>query len=744
MLTTLPSKDLKDLSLKMIRIRDLVSGLNRHGHLYFNLNSPEISDAEYDTLYDELVAIEIETGFILSNSPTQTVGATAVSSLQKVQHDIPLLSLDKTKDIADIAKFIGNRAALLMLKLDGLTTKLEYQGGHLLRASTRGDGNEGEEITHNVRTFLDVPLKIPYKGDLVITGETYMLDEDFRYIQATTVGSDGKPYKNSRNLAAGSARLLDASECAKRRIRFSAFGVQRGLDGTDEMEGLEVADFNSKDFLLRYLQKLGFKTAYYHKVEADKSANIGYAVEHLQSYAAKMGIPVDGLVVTYDDVAHSKSLGTTGSRYRDGIALKFEDDTTHTILRSVEWNVSRSGELSPVAVFDPVEIDGTEVERASLHNIRFIEGLALKIGDRITVSKRNMIIPHVESNLDADAPESADAPSISPSQCPCCSSQLIVAYNKDDDETYFCTNTMCFDRRLKGFEHFVSKKAMNITGLSVATLKKFMEAELLEKKSDIFNLHSHEATITSMAGFGKKAFDRLIEAIEAAKTTTMERFIIAMDIPQVGRHASAILCKAFNYDLDAIHTAGITLYGSPGYFSFTILDDFGDTLDLNIRKWFANEDNVKQWDMVAEIVEFKSPRITQSTPISTSNQATPNPSPQMTLTDPISNPNPEPNLFGEDFAVDVGVEGDGTINNTHNNDNPFMGKTIVATGSFENFNRDTLNEQIEALGAKAGSSVSKKTDYVVAGDKAGSKKAKAESLGIQILSEAEFMEMAGL
>jgi len=848
----------------IIKVRDLVAKLNRHNHLYFNESTPEITDNEYDKLFNELVTLEAETGLVLSNSPTQTVGAAIVSSLPTVQHDSPLLSLDKTKDIGEVVGFIGNRTVLIMLKLDGLTTKLEYRGGELFRASTRGDGHEGEEITHNVRTFLDVPLKIPYKGDLIVVGETYMLDEDFKHIQSTTVGSDGKPYKNSRNLAAGSARLLDAGECAKRRIRFSAFAVQDGgflRDGYGNRDsviaGINIntdasidtaisipvnIDTNSKDSILRYLQKLGFKVAYYHKTEANdeswldvssdvKNNSFKHVVSHLKFYASKMGIPIDGLVIAYDDIAYSQSLGYTGRYYRDGIAFKFEDDTTETVLRRIEWNVSRSGELSPVAVFDPVEIDGTEVERASLHNIKFIRELDLKIGDRIAVSKRNMIIPHVEANLDADAPRhlgaepntepsekiatgavcttiNASRSSILPTQCPCCSSALATIHNNEGEPSLFCQNTKCFDRRLKGFEHFVEKKALNITGLSAATLNRFMEAGLLNEKVDIFGLYNHEGTIINMKGFGKKAFDRLIGAIEDSRTTTMERFIISMDIPMVGRHASAILCEAFDYDLDAIKSAAISEIHSIGHFDFTTLNDFGDTLHNNIRDWFASEDNIRQWEQVSTLLTFKPPKRRQSLPIRpVENLSNPNASIKSTIgaatkvTDasnlqninlfddglfddkPFNNGTHEYDLFDvspmggntADVSLVYGVLTDGTSadgmddsngtkadsaflgnlppnNSSAGNkmsydalpENPFLGKAIVATGSFINFTRDTINEQIEDLGAKAGSSVSKNTDYVIAGDKAGSKKAKAHSLGIPVLSESEFMEMAGI
>ena len=684
----------QSLSLKVTKVRELVLALNRHRHLYYNENAPEITDAEYDKLFDELAALEKETGLILSNSPTQSVGAPVMSSLAVVQHDIPLLSLDKTKDAMEATNFIGAKAAMLMLKLDGLTVKLEYDNGELFRASTRGDGHEGEDITHNARVFTDVPLTIPHKGYLCIVGEAYIIDSDFKFLQATIVGKDGKTYKNARNLAAGSARLLDAGECAKRRIRLGVFGVLDGttLEGTvysDTSADVPVmipVDVNSKSSMLHCLQSMGFSVVRFHNIETGKNTGILYSVAQLQSHAKEMGIPIDGIVITYDDVAFSKSLGRTGHHYRDGLALKFEDDAVETVLLNVEWNVSRSGALSPVAVFNPVELDSTEVSRASLHNPSFIDKLNLKLGDRMEVSKRNMIIPHVEANLDAGKPKDPAAPSILPDKCPCCGGNIAIVPNEDGDSVLYCTNSDCFDRRLRQLEHFASKKAMDISGLSLSTLKKLMEAELINNKIDLFDLNKHRNIIIHMEGFGEKAFTNLINAIEKSRSTTMERFIIAMDIPNLGRHASAILCRAFDYDLDRIQLA------AKSDFDFTILEDFGETLNQNIRRWFSSEDNLRQWEQISALLTFKSAR-------------------------------PQADTIA---------------------DNPFAGKTIVATGSFETFTRDSINTQIEALGAKAGSSVSKKTDFVIAGEKAGSKKAKAEELGIRVLTEAEFREMAGL
>jgi DNA ligase (NAD+) len=492
--------------------------------------------------------------------------------------------LEKTKDFSEVVKFIGKLIALIMLKLDGLTVKLEYAGGELVRASTRGDGSEGEDITHNARVFTNVPLRIPFLGKLTVVGEAHILADDFKILQATTTGKDGKTYKNARNLAAGSVRQLDAGECAKRRIRFGAFNV---LVAEGDFSGASV-DPNSKISMLRFIESMGFNIAHFTAIDAKNISEFEAIVSDLQTYAEENGIPIDGLVITYDDVAHSKSLGRTGHHYRDGRALKFDDEMAETVLRQVEWNVSRNGELAPVAIFDTVELEGTEVSRASLHNPKFIDDMRLNLGDRIRVCKRNMIIPHVEENLSRDKPRNSAANDILPSICPCCESKVLTSLSKDGEPVLSCTNENCPDRILRQFEHFVSRKVMNIDGLSEATLRKFIDAGLLTEKVDIFNLQDHKSAIVAMEGFGEKAFRRLIDSIEESRTTTMERFLIAMDISNLGRHASAILCKAFDYDIEKIKAAAM------GDFDFTTLQDFGDILHQNIKQWFREEKNLRR------------------------------------------------------------------------------------------------------------------------------------------------------
>ena len=679
-------------------IKLLVDELNRHRHLYYNEATPEISDSEYDTKFDELAVLEAKTGLILSNSPTQSVGYEVVSKLPKVEHTIALLSLAKTKETSNLVSFVSKNPCMLMIKIDGLTCKLEYEGGKLIRASTRGDGKVGEDVTHNVSALKNVPLYIPAKERVVITGEIYISNEDFETMKDSAVGSDGNPYKNARNLASGSIRLFDSAICSRRNLRFCAFNVIEGA------KHIGSTDTNSKTSNLEALVAIGFQSCPRLSLGTDSEilrldfdSSMG-SISELKAYANKCGIPIDGLVASYDDVAYSKSLGTTRKDYRDGLAFKFEDGSVETVLREVEWSVSRSGELAPVAVFDTVELDGTDVSRATLHNIDFISNLNLQIGDRIMVSKRNMIIPHIEENLDKDSHPSDSFAALLPLYCPSCGTVLSscsiidirnAAYRDVEAEpngNLNCHNDSCPERKRKQLVHYVSKKAMDISGLGEETLAALMEAGHLTCVEDLYELGKHRSAICNIDGFGEASYNKLINAIADSRNTTMEKFIISMDIPELGRHASAILCKAFMYDLEKITDAANSSY------DFRVLEDFGDTLNGNIHSWFNVPSNGERWNYISSLLTFDTP--------------------------------------AEPAEINTG--------------NPFFGKTVVATGSFESFTRDSINEAIIALGAKAGSGVSKNTDFLVAGEKAGGKKKKAEDLGVRILTEAEFMEMAGL
>ena len=657
------------------RVHHLTTVLNRYRHEYYNLNAPTVEDQVYDRLFDELAALEKETGIRMGNSPTQTVGYPAVSKLEKTTHAIPLLSLDKTKSSGELLAFMGEQGVLLMLKLDGLTIKLTYENGVLQEASTRGDGDEGEIVTHNVTGITGIPSHIPFKGRLVVTGEAFIRPSDFAVLQATLVDSNGTPYKNGRNLAAGSVRLLDAKVCKERRINFMAFSVLEGFD-----------NLALKSERLMQLWSLGFTVCHYLKSNRKmKLEELETGIKMLRDYAKKYDVPIDGTVISYNDVAYSKSCGRTEHHYKDGLAFKFEDDLFKTKLQAIEWTPTRTGEISPVAIFDTVEIDGCSVSRASLHNLSFIEALELRPGNRIIVSKRNMIIPHVEENLDRGA---FDLQSVIPAKCPCCGEPTRIHVNGETNgtKTLFCDNPACETRRLRQFVHFVGEKAMNIEGLSEGTLEKLIGRGFLHNFMDVYQLDRYKDEIIKMDGYGERSWQRLWDAIQRSRDTTFERYMIAMDIPMVGNTASRTLSRQFNASLEAFEDAIFQ------QFDFTQLPDFGETLHKNIHAWFQSEENWYTW---AELRNF------------------------VTIAPPAA-------------PVPVSVPG-----------NPFMGKTVVVTGKVEPYSRTGINAKIEALGARAGSSVSSKTDYLICGENAGSKLEKAQSLGITVLTPAEFFRMIG-
>ena len=656
------------------KIRELTSRLNQWRHEYYILDAPTVTDAVYDYHYDELEQLEQDTGFRLSNSPTQTVGYTVVDGLEKTAHSIPLLSLDKTKQIRDIMKFIGGHQVLLMHKLDGLTVKLEYEDGSLVRASTRGDGEFGEVITHNIRAIDGIPATIPYKQRLAVTGEAYITRPVFEKLQDTLRDSAGNPYKNSRNMAAGSVRNHDAAVCAERGVVFSAFGVIEGL-GEDRQTS------ESKFLKLMELRRLGFSTcAFFMQKVRSTVLEINDTISELRVLADIEGLPIDGIVVAYNDIPYSLSCGQTNHHYKHSIAFKFDDDLYETVFRSIEWTPSRSGEIAPVAIFDTVEIDGCDVSRASLHNLTFIKQLELKAGCRILISKRNQIIPHIESNLDKGDFDG----NIIPRYCPCCKTPTRID-RSGAAETLCCDNTDCAMQTIRKFVHFVGKKAMDIEGLSEATLAKFINRGWLRDFTDIYRLDEYEQEIVDMDGFGENSWQRLWDAIQRSRHTNFERFVVAMDIPMVGRTASRELNRYFNSDLNAFRDAA-----GMG-FNFTQLNDFGTTLHNNIHEWFRKGENINLWEELQNMVNIKSNN-TATTPVSA--------------------------------------------------DNPFAGRTVVVTGKLEHFTRDTINDKITSLGAIAGSSVNKNTDYLICGAKAGSKLDKAQALGVTVLTEQEFLSMS--
>lgn len=610
----------------------------------------------------------------MANSPTQTVGYPVVSSLPKVRHEIPLLSLEKTHAISELLNFQKGRRVNLSLKLDGLTTEVIYEGGTLQRLSTRGDGDIGEDITHNACAISGIPQQIPYRERLVIVGESFIRCSDFERLKGTLVDSTGKPYKNGRNLAAGSIRAYDSAVCIKRCLNFLPFAVNEGLQDIEK-------ETNSKRAKLLKLMEFGFgkiRTIQFDYADKDL-LELHLAV--LKQKAAEDDLPIDGLVLTFDEIAYSKTCGRTGHHFKDGLAFKYNDDFFETRLDHIEWTPSRTGEITPVAVFDTVEIDGCEVSRATLHNLSFIEDLELMPGNRILVSKRNMIIPHIEDNLDRGG---FDIDVLIPKQCSCCGEPTRI-HTTATCKTLFCDNSDCDMRHIRRFAHFVSKKAMDIEGLSEATLERFIGRGWLHDFTDLYRLDEHQAEIIAMDGFGEKSWQRLWKAIQKSRNTTFERYLIAMDIPMIGNTASSALGRCFDWSLRAFEVAV-----DNGY-DFTQLPDFGKTLHNNIHEWFSIEKNRLLWEELKPMVNIEKKEIN---------------------TAPVQ-------------------------------DNPFVGRTIVVTGKVEPYTRDGINAKIVSLGAKAGSSVSKNTDYLICGENAGSKLQKAQTLGVPVLSPAEFFAMAG-
>lgn len=658
------------------KVSELTARLNQYRDEYYNKNAPSVSDEVYDRLFDELAALEKETGIRMTNSPTQTVGYTAVSSLEKTTHAIPLLSPDKTKSTEELLHFIGEQSIMLMLKLDGLTLKLTYENGRLAEAATRGDGSEGEVVTHNARGIAGIPQEIPYKELLVVTGEAFIRPGDFEALCDTVTDANGNAYRNSRNLAAGSVRLLNAADCAGRRVTYMPFGVLEGFP-----------DLDTKSKKLTRLAELGFTPCKFfvtRRALLPKELEAGIA--RLRRFAAEEDIPVDGIVAAYDNIAYAASCGRTGHHYKDSMAFKFEDELFQTTIQNIEWNPTRSGEIAPVAVFDTVEIDGCAVSRASLHNLNFINDLHLQPGCRVLVSKRNQIIPHIEENLDRSGFVLAE---VLPRACPCCGGKTHVLVRRGgkvgQTMTLHCSNEHCETRRLRRFVHFAGKKAMDIEGLSEATLEKLIGHGWLRSYMDIYKLDGHAAEIMKMEGFGEKLWQNLWDAIRHSRDTTFERFLVAMDIPLVGQTAAGTLAKQFDSDLAAFEDAAL------GGYDFTQLPDFGEALHNSIHTWFEDEENLYIWEKLQTMVNIHKPTQANTAP--------------------------------------------------QNPGNPFAGKNIVVTGKIEPYTRAEMHALIESLGAHAQSAISKKTDYLLCGENAGSKLMKAKEAGAQLLTPGLFFSM---
>ncbi len=647
------------------KMKSLIAQLLAANKAYYGEDDPIMTDLEYDRHYHELEQLEQETGIVLASSPTQRVSGEVLDSLTAVTHTKPMLSADKTKSTAEIFKFIGGRMVVISWKLDGLTLVLRYEGGKLTQAITRGDGLKGEDVTHTVRVMGNVPLTIPCTDSLKLRGEGGISWQNFNELNETLA----EPYSHPRNLAAGSIRKLDAEESKKRQLEFLAFDlISENLGGTTKWENL------------RFLAQMGFTTVGYSVLAANASQEAveqAIALYRPEEYA----FPVDGLIFEYDDLAYGRSLGATGHHENRLMALKWADTLYETVFRSLEVATTRTGMVSLTGVFDDVEIDGTIVNHAYLHNLDIFKQMALGPGDNISVYKANMIIPQIAENHT----KSGGCPI--PSACPCCGEMLMIHTSPGGTQQLYCENTDCPARLVRKFVHFCSKTRMEIEGLAEQTLETFVQRGWVKNFGDLYELERHKADIIACPGFGEKSFARLQAAINKRRTCTLNQFIAALGIPEVGRHAGRILNRHFGGDWDAFEQAI-----QEGY-DFTQLQDFGKVMHDNIYAWYNNAEEARLWRPALDHITF--------------------------------------------------LKEDTTMSENLNN-NPFAGKTVVATGKLENYTRDGIQMKLLELGAKPASSVSKKTDYVIAGEKAGSKLEKAKSLGVKILTEEEFEYMLAL
>ncbi|GHV40364.1 DNA ligase [Clostridia bacterium] len=568
------------------RINELTEKLNAAAKAYYSTGKEIMTDREYDALYDELAALERETGERRDDSPTRRVGYETVSELTKIAHEAPMLSLDKTKEPEKLAEFLGERAGLLSWKMDGLTIVVTYRDGKLNRAVTRGNGVVGEDVTHNAAVFRNLPRVIPEKGTITIRGEAVISYADFAKINENLPETEGK-YKNPRNLCSGTIRQLNSRICAERGVSFYAFSlVSVG------------AAFQTKSEALSRLKEMGFETAG-HKIVAAETVEA--AVAEFSEAIVKNPFPSDGLVLTFDDIAYSESLGSTSKFPRDSIAFKWADELAETTLLRVEWNTSRTGLINPVAVFSPVEIEGSTVERASVHNVSVLEGLSLSEGDTVTVYKANMIIPQVAENLTR-----RNKPEI-PSTCPACGFSAVIA-GENDARFLKCENPNCRAKLISFITHFVSRDAMNIEGFSEKTIEKFTEKGFLNAYTDIFSLKKHAEEIGRMDGFGEKSLTKLLSAIEAAKTRETFRFVYALGIAQIGLAGAKLLCAAFDYDLDKIKNARED--------ELTAIDGFGEATAAEVCAYFANTANRELFDSAVKLLMLTKPEINENLPLS--------------------------------------------------------------------------------------------------------------------------------
>lgn len=643
------------------RMKELVELLNKAGRAYYQEDREIISNYEYDKLYDELEALEEETGITLAGSPTVSVGYEAVNALPKETHETPMLSLDKTKEIEVLKNFVGNQKTVLSWKMDGLTIVLTYQDGKLKKAVTRGNGIVGEVITNNAKVFKNVPLQIAYQGELILRGEAIISYSDFEKINKQIEDVDAK-YKNPRNLCSGSVRQLNNEITAKRNVYFYAFSLVRA----------EGVDFNnSRACQFEWLKTQGFDIVEYRMVD---SKNLEETIQYFSDKISTNDFPSDGLVALYDDIAYGDSLGSTAKFPRNAFAFKWKDEIRETTLKEIEWSPSRTGLINPVAIFEPVELEGTTVSRASVHNISILKELELGIGDRIEVYKANMIIPQIAENLTRSGNLTI------PEFCPVCKEPTKIQ-KSNDVEVLICTNPECQAKKIKSFTLFVSRDAMNIDGLSEATLEKFILNGFIKEFGDIYELEHYKDAIIEMDGFGEKSYENLIENIKKSSHTTLPRLVYALGIANIGVANAKVLCKEFDYDLQKLMQADEE--------TISQIEGIGSVIAKSVTDYFKNEKNQRKLEHLLTYLTF------------------------------------------EKMKIETG--------------NPLSGKQFVITGSVNQFeNRNAMKEFIENRGGKVNGSVSKKTDYLINNDteSSSSKNKKAKELGIPILSEEDFLKLA--
>lgn len=564
---------------KSERIKDLVELLNKANKAYYQEANEIMTNFEYDKLYDELVGLEKETGIVLSNSPTVNVGYQVVSQLPKEQHNSPMLSLDKTKEVGALADFAGDRKCLLSWKMDGLTVVLTYENGELVKAVTRGNGLVGEVITNNTKTFKNIPISIPYKGRLTLRGEAIIKYSDFEQINREIEDADSK-YKNPRNLCSGSVRQLNSQVTAERNVNFVAFALINADD----------VDFgNSIEQQYKWMESQGFQVVEYRVVTRNSMEDaVKYFAEKIQTY----DYPSDGLVLMFDDIEYGLSLGTTAKFPRNGIAFKWEDEQAETTLKYIEWSPSRTGLINPVAVFEPVELEGTTVSRASVHNISIMEELELGSGDRIKVYKANMIIPQISENLTKSGIDDL------PKECPVCGHATEVKA-ENGIKTLYCPNSQCPAKHVKLFTLFVSRNGMNIDGLSEETLEKFIDAGYIKEFADIFHLDRYYEEIVATPGFGQKSYDNLMDSVEKARNVELSALIYSLGIPNIGSANAKLICKAFNNNIEKIRNASVE--------ELIEIDGIGEIMAEKFCQYFADEDNIKKLDNLLKEVNIAEP-----------------------------------------------------------------------------------------------------------------------------------------